>query len=92
LIVSASILYITTEKNKKRNTAWASPLLSEKTVTIPLSKLEIAKQYLPTEAKILLRKEGINISSLGELVNKNIGKGTMIEVESGNEKIVISVE
>ena len=64
----------------------------EKVVTIPLSKLEIAKQYLPTQTEIFLRKEGINISCLGELANKNIGKGTLIEVESGKEKIVISVE
>ena len=62
------------------------------TITIPLSKLEFGKQLLPTKAKILLEREGINLNSLGELTNKNIPKGSLIEIESGKEKIVIVVE
>ena len=64
----------------------------EKIVTIPLYKLEIAKQFLPNQTKVFLKKEGIDISSLGELVNKSIPKGALIEVETGKETVVISVE
>jgi hypothetical protein len=40
----------------------------------------------------LLRRKAIDISKVGELAGKNISKGSIIEIESGKEKIEISVE
>jgi hypothetical protein len=64
----------------------------DQVITIPLSRLDLGKKLLPTKAKASLEKEGIDISTLGELAGKIITKGTLIEVESGKEKLVISVE
>ena len=61
-------------------------------ITIPISKINIGKQLLPEKAKKILNREGIDISKLSELANKNIAKGSLIEIETGKEKIVISVE
>jgi hypothetical protein len=64
----------------------------DQAITIPLTKLNVGKQLLPAKAKTSLEKEGIDISNLSELTGKSISKGALIEVESGNEKLVISVE
>jgi len=61
-------------------------------ITIPISKINIGKQLLPEKAKTILDREGIEISTLTELANKNISKGSLIEIESGKEKIVISID
>ena len=64
----------------------------DQVITIPISKINIGKQLLPEKAKTILRREGIDISTLTELANKNISKGSLIEIESGKEKIVISID
>ena len=64
----------------------------DQVITIPISKINIGKQLLPEKAKTILGREGIDISTLTELANKNISKGSLIEIESGKEKIVISVD
>ena len=64
----------------------------EKTVTIPLSRLDIGSLILPTQVKAALDKEGINLNSLAELTGKSVAKGTLIEVQTGKEKVVIEVE
>ncbi len=61
-------------------------------ITIPISKINIGKQLLPEKAKKILNREGIDISKLFELANKNIAKGSLIEIETGKEKIEISVD
>ena len=61
-------------------------------ITIPISKINIGKQLLPEKAKTILGREGIDISKLTELANKSISKGSLIEIESGKEKIVISID
>jgi len=61
-------------------------------ITIPISKINIGKQLLPEKAKKILNREGIDISKLSELANKNIAKGSLIEIETGKEKIEISVD
>ena len=61
-------------------------------ITIPISKINIEKQLLPEKAKKILNREGIDISKLSELANKNIAKGSVIEIETGKEKIEISVD
>ena len=64
----------------------------DQTITIPLSKINISKQLLPEKARTLLAREGIDISKLSELATKSISKGSLIEIESGKEKIVISID
>ena len=61
-------------------------------ITIPISKINIGKQLLPEKSKTILHREGIDISKLSELANKNIAKGSLIEIETGKEKIEISVD
>ncbi len=61
-------------------------------ITIPISKINIGKQLLPVKAKNLLDKEAIDISKVYDLSNKNISKGPLIEIDSGKEKIIISVD
>ncbi len=64
----------------------------DQVITVPLAKLNIGKQLLPVKAKNLLDREAIDITKVGELVSKNISKGSLIEIETGKEKIEISVE
>ena len=64
----------------------------DQVITIPLSKINIGKQLLPEKAKTILRREGIDISMLSELANKNISKGPLIEIESVKDRIVISID
>ena len=64
----------------------------DQVITIPISKINIGKQLLPEKAKTILGREGIDISKLSELANKSISKGSLIEIESGKEKIVISID
>ena len=64
----------------------------DKTISIPISRLDIAKELMPTDIRDILKKEGIKIGKLADLSTKNVGKGTLIEVQSGKEKIVIEVE
>ena len=61
-------------------------------ITIPISKIRIGEQLLPDKAKTILGREGIDINKLSELANKKISKGSLIEIETGKEKITISVD
>jgi hypothetical protein len=64
----------------------------DQVITIPLAKLIVGRQLIPEKAKSLLDREAIDISKLSELANKSISKGPLIEIESGKEKIVISID
>ena len=64
----------------------------EKTVTIALSKLEICIQLLPSKVKAALDREGINVNNLADLTGKTVAKGELLEVASGKERLVISLE
>ena len=64
----------------------------EKTVTISVSRLEIAQDLMPSDIKALLKREGIDINKMPDISAKNIPKGTLIEVQTGKERIVIDIE
>lgn len=70
----------------------ASKAKPDQVVTIPIFKINIGKQLLPDKTKTILEREGIDISKLSELASKNISKGPLIEVETGKDKFVISVD
>ena len=57
-----------------------------------VSKLEIAQELMPTDVKEILKKEGIDLNKIPDLSTKNLSKGTLIEVHTGKDKIVIDVE
>ena len=64
----------------------------EKTVIIRFSQLQIAQRLMPIKLKEFLEREGIDINILSQLSDKNFSKGVLIEVESNQEKLAISVE
>jgi len=64
----------------------------ETVITIPLNALHIAQDLIPNKTKISLEKEGIDIGKLSELTTKKSPKGTLIEIETAKEKLVISID
>jgi hypothetical protein len=64
----------------------------EKTVIILFTQLEIAQKLMPSDIKALLKKEGIDIKKISKLATQSIPKGTLIEVHTGKDRIVIDVE
>jgi hypothetical protein len=64
----------------------------EKTVIISVTRLEIAQKLMPSDIKTLLKKEGIDINEISDLSTQSIPKGTLIEVQTGTDRIVIDVE
>ena len=63
----------------------------EKTITIPLSALQVVGQLLPKRAKTALDKEGINLAQCKDLAKEKGLVGTLIEIEDPTEKLVISI-
>ena len=64
----------------------------ETIVTIPLAVLPVSVNLLPQKIQASLEKHGIDLDSLSQLVGKKARRGTLIEIEHGSEKMVISVE
>ena len=59
---------------------------------ISVIRLEIAQKLMPSDIKAMLKKEGIDINKLSDLTTQNIPKGTLIEVQTRKNRIVIDVE
>ncbi len=64
----------------------------EKTIHMPLMSLHISLKLLPKKIRSLLEKEGIDLSKCSELVKEKDLKGTLVEIENPNQRLVISVE
>lgn len=64
----------------------------ESRIRIPLSSLSISEKLLPSRARAALQREGIDLSELGSLFAKQGPKGTLIDVESAEERLVIAIE
>ena len=64
----------------------------QKTVTIPLNKLDTGLQFLPKEAKAILDKGGVDLSQSRKLTKEKGLVGTLIEIETSDQRIVISAE
>ncbi len=64
----------------------------ETRIKIPLGSLSISEKLLPARVKSSLEREGIDLNELSNLFAKQGPKGTLIEVESANERLVISIE
>ncbi len=79
-------------ENLKIHVYEAGKAKPETIITIPLATLHVASDLIPNKTKILLEKEGIDISKLSELVGKKGPKGTLIEIETIKEKLLISID
>ncbi|MFP4305865.1 MAG: hypothetical protein ACLFRG_01975 [Desulfococcaceae bacterium] len=64
----------------------------ETRIRIPLSSLNISEKLLPARAKASLQREGIDLAELGSLFAKQGPKGTLIEIENADERLVIAIE
>ena len=66
----------------------------EVTISIPSNVFKIAKKLIPKSAYESLEKEGIDLSSIDELIRSDESLGVILEVEDHkkNEKTVISIE
>jgi len=69
-----------------------SEVKPECSVTIPLKFLEVSSTLLPKRLKDILKRESIEIESCKSLTKIKDVKGTLIEIESLTERMVISVE
>ncbi len=61
-------------------------------VTIPLSGFHVGERLLPKKVKEILEREGIDLSGIMDLYSKKGPKGTLIEIEDTNEKLVIMID
>jgi hypothetical protein len=64
----------------------------ETRIRIPLSSLTISEKLLPSRARASLQREGIDLAELGSLFAKQGPKGTLIEIENADERLVIAIE
>ena len=63
----------------------------ERTITMPLTLLHISLTLLPKKIISTLEKDGIDLRGCSELVKEKDLKGTLIEIENHNERLVISI-
>lgn len=61
-------------------------------ISFPISALHVSEKLLPSRVRSSLAKEGIELNELSGLFAKQGPKGTLIEIENANEKMIIMVE
>ena len=64
----------------------------EKIICMPITSLHFAVTLLPKKIKSSLEREGIDLTRCSELTKEKDLKGTLIEIENPNEKLVIGIE
>ena len=64
----------------------------ERIIAIPLTALDMGMKLLPKKTKSSLEREGMDLNQCRELIKDKDTKGTLIEIESPNERIVISID
>ncbi len=64
---------------------------TETKTTIPLSAFHISMKLLPQQMRTYLDKEGIDLAGFYEQISRVTTKATLIEIESRDERLVISV-
>jgi len=60
-------------------------------ITIPIATLHIAFRFIPKKIKSFFEAEGIDIQQSREFTKEKDLKGTIIQIENSNERVVISV-
>lgn len=79
-------------KNLKIRLYKSQKVMPEKEVTIPFSVIHIAMHFLPAELEEALKREEIDILLCKELVKEKGLFGTLIEIETPEGRMAISVE
>jgi hypothetical protein len=64
----------------------------EKTVSVPLSSLDISLKLMPQKIKASLEAEGVDLTVCSDLTKEKDLRGALIEIERRGETLVISVE
>jgi hypothetical protein len=64
----------------------------DKIINMPLTSLHIALELLPQRIRSSLDNDGIDLTECRELTKVKELRGTLIEIEQPNERMVISVE
>lgn len=61
-----------------------------RTVTMPLTSLQISLRFLPRNVQHWLDRDEINLGSCQELIKEKELRGPLIEIANSNGKLVIS--
>ena len=66
----------------------------DKTVTIPLTVLNVAAKLIPSVAADALKEEGIDLNEIVEVSRRSDVQGILLEAEDHieNKKVVLSIE
>jgi hypothetical protein len=64
----------------------------EKTVTIPLTSLDISLKLMPQKIKSSLESEGVDLTVCRDLTREKNLRGTLIKIDRHGETLVISAE
>jgi len=64
----------------------------EKTVSVPLTSLDISLKLMPQKIKSFLEVEGVDLTLCSELTKEKNLRGVLIEIENPRERLVISTE
>ena len=64
----------------------------ERTITTPLTSLNMGLKLMPKKIKASLEAEGIDLSVCADLTKEKDLRGPLIEIEHTGEKLVISIE
>ena len=64
----------------------------DKIINMPLTSLHVALELLPQGIRSALDSDGIDLTECRELTKEKELRGTLIEIEQPNERMVISVE
>jgi len=64
----------------------------DKIINMPLTSLHVALELLPQGIRSALDSDGIDLTECRELTKVKELRGTLIEIEQPNERMVISVE
>ena len=64
----------------------------EKTVTIPLTSLDISLKLMPQKIKSSLDSEGVDLTVCSDLTKEKNLRGVLIEIENPRERMAISAE
>ncbi len=64
----------------------------ETTITIPLDVFRVASKLIPKKASTALEKEGIDLNEIVKLSKNKEVRGTLIEIENPDQRIVVSIE
>jgi len=65
---------------------------AEKTVTVPLTSLQLSLELMPKNVKASLEADKIDLTRCERLTKEKDVRGTLIEIENRKEKLVISLE